>query len=150
MEKLGFFMIRRNEKVINNYGNKAFDYKKIMFISYQRLSDNKYKLKYALDFFIDLHNLKSLFIDTLLVDYNTIKLVEKLKFGIWHDKRKFKNPNNYYYVYLKPNKTLFFKSNKYDNNLRSGHINSYNHKLLYKFFISEDYKINLCSGVSYE
>lgn len=120
-----------------------FNYKKIMLISYRKLSDNKYKLKYALDLFIDTDDIKSLFINSVTVDYDLIKQLKKMKFGIWHDKRKFKNNDNYYYVYIKPNKELVFKTNKYNNWMRIGESNSYNHRLLYKFYISNDYKTKI-------
>lgn len=121
-----------------NTVSHSFD--KVMYVSCIQISHNYYELTALLNYTYSFNNIKTLIPIKVIIDNETYLKINETNFGIWikYNSSLFNCKYLYIYQNLNNNK-LVFKTTKNDNYLSNNTINSYNHKLIFKAFLSSNH-----------
>lgn len=131
----------KNLKYVFGRSRKILNFSKIMLVSCTKVSLNRYKLTYLMNYSFVCDDAISLLSRNIYLDYDDFNKIIKFKFGVWLDYKNFDLRNFNYFVYCDNSGSLIYKSIKHDNRLSLGDHNSYKHKLIYKALISDNFII---------
>ena len=110
---------------------------KVMYVSCIQISHNFYELSVLLNYTYSFKDIKTLIPIKVIIDNETYLKINKKNFGVWikYNSSLFNSKYLYIYQSLNDNK-LIFKTTKNDNYLNNNSVNQYNHKLIFKGFLS--------------
>lgn len=136
------FKLKKDLRSVYGSTKNFYSFNKVMFISCSKISLNRYKLIFLIDYTFSFDNTVSIFIHSLFIDLKQFNQVIRYKFGVWLNYKVLPMQIRfYYYVYIDNFNKLIYKSTKNDNNLSIGDYNSYGHRLIYKSLISDNFII---------